>query len=254
MDAFDWTAIQCPLCGSGSEHFGDLLEMPFVDRIKRAGDVESIKYIYCDGCGMQFAERFWTQAGIEKFYTDGDYRNSTSGMSPDVTAEDIRHETHRTSLVWPIIAGVVQKIDSYLDIGSSTGALMMNVKYHYQPKRVKGIEPSWRYRKYCAVRGLDVVGRIGKLDPSEQYDFVTVNHVLEHQTDPVGFLREVRPHVGGFMFVQVPIHLPTLAHAVLFTESTLIRVIEAAGFDVKLWVPPNPPVRDYTVIAGVRNG
>ena len=251
MDAFDWKAVECPLCGLGSNHFHDLIEMPLGERLQRAGDVQSVKYVYCDGCGMQFAGEFWTQTSITRFYEDGDYRNSTAGLSPDVTTEDIRHEQNRISVIWPMIAGIVNKIDSYLDVGSSTGALMATMKYHYQPTRVKGIEPSWRYRKYCSLRGLDVVGRIGKLDPRERYDFVTANHVLEHQTDPAGFLAELIPHVGGYLFIQVPIHLPTLAHAVLFTESTLVRICEKAGYTVAAFIPPNPPVRDYTVICEV---
>jgi SAM-dependent methyltransferase len=91
-----------------------------------------------------------------------------------------------------------------------------------------------------------VVGSLEELRDWPLFDCVTFWHVLEHLDDPVEVLTHVRSHVkpGGFVLASVPnfaswqarltgaswLHLDIPRHLYHFTDRSLTRMFEAAGF------------------------
>jgi 2-polyprenyl-3-methyl-5-hydroxy-6-metoxy-1,4-benzoquinol methylase len=86
---------------------------------------------------------------------------------------------------------------------------------------------------------------VAEIHSSTSYDFVVMNHVLEHVEDPIQFLKDVRNRLkdGGGAHIGVPnvacweALLPGWNsyepyHLVYFTPATLQRAVEQAGFEV----------------------
>jgi len=140
-----------------------------------------------------------------------------------------------------------------LDVGSSTGQFggllaMMG------SQAVIGVEPGkWRewsdrylHKTYESVE--DVPARL-------RFDLVSASHVLEHVSDPVNFILQLRRFVdpdGGRLMIAVPdLHRPVQSvfstpHLYVFTRRTLDTLLSLAGFEIVEKIKSGP---DLTVIA-----
>lgn len=111
----------------------------------------------------------------------------------------------------------------------------------------------------CRARGIEAVGQdvaaqsagehvyVGDLEsihfPTEAFDVVTIHDVLEHLTDPLAVLREVRRILkqGGTLWLDFPRfhhpmgrhHWKPTEHLWLLDESQLVALLKAAGFLVR---------------------
>jgi 2-polyprenyl-3-methyl-5-hydroxy-6-metoxy-1,4-benzoquinol methylase len=138
---------------------------------------------------------------------------------------------------------------SLLDIGCGNGrflAVMRILGWH-----VHGIEPDERSAKVARrASGAPIHPALGAAPyPPDQFDVITMNHVLEHVPDPVPVLRRCfrlcRP--GGLIGIVVPnwralghrffgrhwYALEPPRHAVMYERRTLERTLERAGFRVE---------------------
>lgn len=137
-----------------------------------------------------------------------------------------------------------------LDIGCSNGVfldLFREAKF-----KTWGVEPSKTVRS-AKQKGHKVIAttfELAKL-PSNYFDLVTMNHVLEHMDSPEKILLKVN-HVlkpGGVLFVDVPnagglgakllgrywpYRLPK-EHKHQFTRANLLNLLRVAGFEVVYW-------------------
>lgn len=94
-----------------------------------------------------------------------------------------------------------------LDVGAGKGEFLSMAK-----KRgwdVWGIEPSAEFCRYAKTKfGIQIES--GYLKESsfkgQQFDLITLNHVLEHVDDPHALLKIISPFIapGGVLFVEVP--------------------------------------------------
>ena len=111
---------------------------------------------------------------------------------------------------------------NFLDVGCGLGRHMSLVLPYFSC--VEGIELDSVSRAYCNEAGLTVYGEpLEMLDlPTDTYDVVLLNQVLEHLADPMGVCAEVfrilRP--GGIFYIDIP-NCSSISMA-LFKESCCI--------------------------------
>ncbi len=185
--------IPCNLCGGHA--------VSVLSRRSRSG--AALRTVACKACGLAWSDPRPHEA--RSFYTD-DYRVAYKGSftpRPKHVLRAGRVALDRLAKIRPWLAGRPR----VLDVGSGGGefAYLLQRLGHV----ITGIEPNNGYGRYAAeTYGLDI--RLGfladRLAPGEQFDLITIWHVLEHTEDPGATLRllagALRP--GGRLVVEVP--------------------------------------------------
>lgn len=137
---------------------------------------------------------------------------------PDVYTHG-HHESVLRSHTWRTVAnsaaylaGSLRPGMSLLDVGCGPGTLTIDLARHVLPGRVVGVDAASGVlegaRARAAEAGVDVefvVGDVYRLDaPDDSFDVVHAHQVLQHLTDPVAALREMRRvcRPGGIVAVR----------------------------------------------------
>jgi SAM-dependent methyltransferase len=145
-----------------------------------------------------------------------------------------------------------------LDVGCGSGVFLAQAAA--LGWRAEGIDPDPEAVRSARDAGLNVFqGTLADLDPGEQrgaFDAVTLSHVIEHLHDPADDLRSIsvllRP--GGLLWIATPnleslglrrfgndwVNLDPPRHLVLFTRSSLERLLRDTGFDPQAPPPAAP--------------
>ena len=133
-----------------------------------------------------------------------------------------------------------------LDVGCGNGGFLLLARSAGWD--VVGVDPDSKAVEAARIQDLDVrLGGVEALDPSiEQFDAITLSHVIEHVHHPVEVLqachRLLRP--GGFLWIETPNiasqghllfgatwrGLEPPSHLVLFTLESMISALSTAGF------------------------
>jgi len=211
----------------------------------RVRDSDDYKVFKCLKCGLVQILPLPSPEEDKAFYDrDQQSKSVWEKVEIDKIRKNSSHDTKRRA---KFIASCVPPRSKILDIGSGYGFFleeMSNASY-----LMTGIEISKERRelakKVTSVPILDV--DLTKSPPDlGKFDAITMFHVLEHLSNPVGFLQNLHPILakGGHLFVEVP-NLEDLmleacapyrsffwqrAHASYFSSDTLRRVLLDAGF------------------------
>ena len=218
---------QCPLCE-------DQHSNPFDQRTFRG---QRVYNRICRTCGLVYQSPRMSAEELETFY-ERSYREVYQG-DEGPTQKDLFVQNGRADALLDILDGCVISIDSYLDIGCSTGILLTRFQDHYQC-RVVGVEPGEAYRAYAEAQGLTVYSSLDELEPpGTRFDLISMAHVLEHLNDPVGYLANLRERhlaTSGWLLLEVPNLYAhdsfEIAHLTAFSGHTLRQVLMKAGYDV----------------------
>lgn len=219
---------KCPLCG------GEKLR-----RFERshAGEQE-ITYLICVSCSLVFQSPRMEEESLQQYY-EAQYRRNTQGVEGP-SEKDVRAQLARARHMLPMLDGVVSEVGRYLDIGSSSGALIAMVRERYGCESA-GVEPGAAYRAFAKAKGMAIYPDLEALSGSGEgrFDLISMSHVLEHIPDPVEYLMRVRReylHPDGYLLIEVPNlyrHAslePT--HLIAFSADTLDETLSKAGFKV----------------------
>ncbi len=140
----------------------------------------------------------------------------------------------------------IKQEGSFLDVGCGLGRHMSLVLPYFS--QVEGIELDNVSRAYCHEAGLKVYGDpLEELNlPSDTYDVVLLNQVLEHLADPTAVCAEIfrilRP--GGILYIDTPnfssVSLALFkescsivagsSHISLFSVRTALAMLRSLGF------------------------
>ena len=237
MTAAETERIDCHLCGS--------------PRSRRVLAKFGLIIVKCRRCGLVYVNPRLTEREVMKRYTAGYFFDeylpslaaSRTGYDPAVIRD------HYTTFVElsRVFAGPGKKL---LDIGSGAGFFLKAVEgIGWQAEGVELSETAAAYAK-DVVHVRTWAGKIEETNlPSDEYGLVTMLDILEHLFDPIAVLREVHRVLkpGGALIVLTPDFnslsrrvygrqwavLTPAEHLFYFTEKTLGRMLEEAGFRVQ---------------------
>ena len=225
---------ECPLCGSSSNSLFESI----------AETERTLTYCMCGNCGTVYQSPRMTDSALETYY-EAEYV-AQHQHATGVTEKELRIQAGRARDLAQRLRSEISSVERHLDIGSSTGSLMLAIKQAYGNEAI-GIEPAEVYRAYCEARGLRVVPDLQSLSEG-RFDLITMAHVVEHLPDPVGYLQAVREErltADGTLLVEVPnlyghpsVEIP---HLFCFSSGTLSYALARAGYEVSHMVRHGSP-------------
>jgi len=233
----------CPLCsGSALVHY-----LTCTDHLVSRKEFELTR---CSSCGFIFTSSPPDEGEIGSFYESEEYiSHSDSGKT---FLDKVYQAVRKIMLVRKrklVIRNTYKSTGKILDIGCGTGHFLNEMKR--SGWSTTGVEISNKAREYAISRfGLDVFSpeSIDSL-PDNDYDCITLWHVLEHFHQPFDYLREIlrllKP--GGTVLIALPnsdsfdaLHFgkdwaafDVPRHLLHFSPSTFSLFAAKAGFKVK---------------------
>ncbi len=227
-----WSKRMCPICGQS-----DLM----IAIGKRTVTVRQRTKIFewrqvdglCSGCGLIQSLQAPEPAFLDDYYADAQTAVDPSFDSP-ARLSSIR-KFHRDGLL--------------LEIGAADGAFCEFLRR--KGIDAVGVDPLGDQESEFVVSGY---ASDGVLTPGAA-DTVVAYHVMEHATDPLGWLQSIRSMLKpkGMLIIEVPDvdNWPVDAwhheHFTQFSKATLQRVLEHAGFTT-VSCGVEPPSRPHGII------
>lgn len=199
----------CPFCAGRSQCVSE--------QDRRGGPLVTL---CCESCGLIFNDPIPGDDELRDFYSDR-YRIEYKGRfqpRPRQVARSFR----RASALFRDHGSLVQKHRRVLDVGAGSGEFVFLAKQ--LGFDVTGIEPNLGYVDYCRESlGLDLLPKsIFECDFAKgSFDFIRINHVLEHLNKPMEVLALLRHWLkdDGVLFIEVPNieeYIGTKAYSSLF--------------------------------------
>lgn len=193
----------------------------------------------CESCSFVFSNPRIDEKSLVEFYTgieDSEYTDEWEGRGKNFKA------------VLKRIGKMGEDLERLLDIGAASGIFVkLAQECGYA---ATGIEPSAQLVKEAKEKfGIDLVkGTVENYEAREQFDVVTLLDLIEHVTDPEGFLKKVSPLIrrGGILVIVTPDissippklmgnrwwHYRT-AHVNFFNLRSLTYLLEKLGFSIE---------------------
>lgn len=177
---------------------------PFVANYAIGRKEQPTRLCECERCRFRFFEDRLTTGEVEKLYAgyrgDG-YFAARHRYEPwytrkvnDAIGKDEENKRNRRELVERFVRAhaEVSSVNTVLDYGGDSGQFIPDgigrEKFVYEISDVTPIE---------GVTRLDTIG-------DRKFDFVMLSHVLEHCSEPLDVLSQVKPFVGNLLYVEVP--------------------------------------------------
>lgn len=228
VDIMSETVKNCPLCHHE-------ISQDFDTRQFRGYTVHNR---ICVHCGMVFQSPRMNTKELDEFYAS-EYRQVYQGdESPN--PQDLLTQEGRASALLNFVIDEIPEVTRHLDIGCSAGSLLKKFRSHYGNNPV-GVEPGDAYRRYAQTKGLTVYSDIADLQTAgeSKFDMISMAHVLEHLSNPVGYLTYLRERYlsrDGWLLIEVPnlyCHDSfEIAHLISFSKHTLRQTLQRAGYKI----------------------
>ena len=235
----DLVSVSCPLCESHS--FATVYaEQPS-------------SLVRCRACDLVYFNPQPTPEYLKRYYS------SQAGYLP--AAESLLERFRQRPEDWKASADeVLDRLVKHapqrpglrlLDVGAMYGFFLIFARQ--RGLDVMGIELSEETPRFAREQGVDVrsTSLLEAGLPTDSFDLVTMNNVLEHTLKPLADLQEAHRvlRAGGLIYVAVPNFDSLVAnvdniywknkawpnHLVYFTNKTLALTLGAAGFEVVEW-------------------
>ncbi|ODT97186.1 MAG: hypothetical protein ABS79_07635 [Planctomycetes bacterium SCN 63-9] len=223
------------------EHDDDLL----VAEVDRYG--LPLRTVISRGTGLMRSDPYYDPEYIETFYRDH-YRDlyrpswlTIGGFLGD--------QLKAGEEMWQEVRHALPDVPEgpkVLDVGCGMGGVAAAFRLH--GCRAWGCDYGREYLNYGRMLNLDLIEGDGRAAQEHApFDLIVLSHVVEHQVDPVKFLRELRSLLAenGLLYVRVPgistirhyfqgnlLNYLQNAHVWHFTRSTMCALMAKSGFAV----------------------
>jgi len=196
--------VKCRLCESPVRLYAE--RMYTLDGV----DFDLVK---CTGCGVVFVDPFPDQQRVSELYDDAYFQRDYSFgiVEGDYLASEVVRESEYRRILSRIARLTAGR--NLLEVGCAAGAFLKEARA--QGWNAVGVDISqWAVKTARDRFGLDV--RHGTLAEqgfaSSSFDAVFFGDLIEHLTDPVGFLKEVKRVLkprdsGGVAAAKVPTYV-----------------------------------------------
>lgn len=238
--------MHCPICQSNNQQ--RLLSLARTPIYQHPLDAEievplphhvDLDYLFCETCGHAF------QAEFDGALMDQIYANHYYTPAPDDIGHQFRDEFF--SAIRPLITNV--SIPNHiLEIGSSSGEVLLNFKNQFPNACVQGYEPSQETALSAIGKGIPTKIQFFTpatvADEAHSYDLIVSRHVIEHIENFEAFWSAINQitHPDSLLLLETPslesaMSRPSLApfhveHAHVFSSHSLTAL--AARY---LWYP-----------------
>lgn len=199
------------------------------EHLKVAPHQEASNWYECGGCGVAYR---WPLPGPEeyvKYYTD-DYRPVGYPSLHDRSVQ-----LHRADRIIPLVRKVGAVPTRMLDYGCANGVLLEECRKEFGCE-VVGVELNPFDQQKAAERGIEIHPTIETVQGP--FDVVSMIHVVEHLTDPVGFLGQLLGLTvpDGWLLLEVP-HYEAVsawagAHMTVWRPDVLAEAVNRSGWHV----------------------
>ena len=176
---------------------------------------------------------------VKEFYSK-QYRKEYKGITKP-KKKHVYRDAKEAIKRYNFFKEVIREGDSLLDIGAGNGVFVYSMRQ--LGLNAKGIEPDENHARY-AREELQVpvaTGFAQDIAEKEPLDIVTLHHVLEHMTNPLGELGKIYAILkeGGHLVVEVPNaedikqdpkNRYHKAHIYTFNPESLVALGYSAGF------------------------
>jgi len=175
---------QCPVCRSE-----DL--RPYA-MVKWSPATLHFAQARCAGCGLLVSQPQATDEEMREFYENIYYQQ----IWPDPDSIWVENSQHYRDYEWPLFQSLCKDWPPppggrAVEIGCGYGVMLGLLRE--EGFQVSGCELSTTAVEVCRQHGLDVV--VGKAPgvplPKGEFDLAVSLHVIEHVSDPIGFVREL---------------------------------------------------------------
>ena len=205
----------------------------------------------CPRCLIQFISPPFTD--IREYYHSTYRLTHDSNLGEHMTPEE-RFLAMRPSMSEPAdrFSKLVPKGTSVLDIGCSSGYFMDALQT--KGYDVYGVEWNPEDAKFVReVGGLPCEeGTLDEIYPGKTFGAITLLQVLEHQPDPIEFIRQCKRKLigGGYMYIEVPSSQEALltiysipeyinrfyreSHITYWQAETMASFVGAMGFEASI--------------------
>jgi SAM-dependent methyltransferase len=211
----------------------------------------------CEKCGLVFINPQPSPKKIGKYYPAEEYYSLTS---TNFNLKSILQKTYyskENNLLKffllpfkPFLNSVfIRENGRFLDIGCGSGQVLELIKN--RDMLCYGVEPGRFNKKIAAEKKLNIFhGDLIKARyPSNYFDVITMNHVIEHVYNPLEVLIEIRRIIkpNGIVIIGTPVSdslafrifkknwiaLDTPRHLFIFSKNNLKEYAKKAGFSIQ---------------------
>lgn len=187
----------CPVCaGAVWHHHKDIKDYTVSQEI--------FHLTTCDVCGFCATNPRPTAAQIGRYYDSPQYISHTN------TTTSLQDRIYHTVRQWAIrgkhrLVARHKTTGRVLDVGCGTGEFLGYLKS--RGYSAKGVEPGVVARvQAIANHTLEVFPSLEQVSTTEQFNIITMWHVLEHMHDVRATLKKLHAHLspGGLLVIAVP--------------------------------------------------
>ncbi|WP_338655529.1 class I SAM-dependent methyltransferase [Sporosarcina psychrophila] len=207
-------------------------------RHDKVRDSDQIMVLECNSCNLVFLSSF--EHINDEFYEESGMLSGKVNIH-EYRINSLRDDKRRATY---IENNVINK--NMLDFGCGGGGLLHLLKE--KTSGIAGLELDKTLYKMINDEGITCYQELQ--DIKEKFDYITMFHVLEHLSDPIGMLKELKKYLApsGKLIIEVPNSEDALltlynneafanftywsCHLFLFNASTLLELFKQAGYRV----------------------